>query len=130
MKYLSSLMSSGETVQMVVRQHWVVVVRTIVVNGLAIAALALVAGFGFGLDNTGGRVLGYGAVLLAVVPLALCARDLARWSARQFVVTTRRVMEVSGVLNKQVSDSNLDKVIPAVIFINSRRCIETLPSLM
>lgn len=115
MKYLLSLMSSGETIQMVVRQHWIVIARSVVLNGLAIAALALVAGIGFGTSSTGGRIVAWAAAAAAVVPAAACLRDMSRWSSRQFVITTRRVMEVSGVFNKQVSDSNLDKVNDCVL---------------
>jgi uncharacterized membrane protein YdbT with pleckstrin-like domain len=45
-----------------------------------------------------------------LVPAALLVRELAQWWARQYVVTSRRVMQLSGVLNRRVSDSNLDKV--------------------
>jgi uncharacterized membrane protein YdbT with pleckstrin-like domain len=57
-----------------------------------------------------GRGLAAVAGVAMLVPIGLVLRDAARWSARQFVVTTRRVIEVDGVLNKEVSDSNLDKV--------------------
>jgi uncharacterized membrane protein YdbT with pleckstrin-like domain len=115
MNYLLSLMSSGETIQMVVRQHWIVMARAIVLNGLAIAVLLLFAGVGTGLDSPAGSVLAAIAALLVIVPLVLLVRSVAWWSARQFVITSRRVMEVSGVLNREVSDSNLDKVNDVVL---------------
>jgi hypothetical protein len=38
-----------------------------------------------------------------------------RWYYRQYVVTTRRVLQVSGVFNRTVSDTNLDKVNDVVL---------------
>jgi len=110
MRYLDSLMSTGETVQIVVRQHWMVMARALLANGLAAAVLVLAAGVGHGYGTAAGSVVTAAALMLACVPLALILREAAQWWARQFVVTTRRVMHVEGVLNKSVSDSNLDKV--------------------
>jgi uncharacterized membrane protein YdbT with pleckstrin-like domain len=47
--------------------------------------------------------------------LVLLAVTVVRWYYRQFVVTTRRVMQVSGVFNRLVSDTNLDKVNDVVL---------------
>jgi uncharacterized membrane protein YdbT with pleckstrin-like domain len=52
---------------------------------------------------------------LAAVMLVLLAVTVVRWYYRQFVVTTRRVMQVSGVFNRLVSDTNLDKVNDVVL---------------
>jgi uncharacterized membrane protein YdbT with pleckstrin-like domain len=37
-------------------------------------------------------------------------RDILDWMNRQFIVTNRRVIQISGVLNKNVTDSSLRKV--------------------
>jgi uncharacterized membrane protein YdbT with pleckstrin-like domain len=110
MSYLESLMSDGETVQVSVRQHWVVLLRSLLANGVTAAVLILVSGVGTGWDAPVGRWVAGGALVLLSVPAFLVLRDLAAWSARQYVVTTRRVIEIDGVFNKHVSDSNLDKV--------------------
>jgi uncharacterized membrane protein YdbT with pleckstrin-like domain len=36
--------------------------------------------------------------------------DYVGWTTRKFIVTTRRVIQVSGVINKTVVDSSLEKV--------------------
>ena len=112
MRYLDSLLSSGETVQLAVHQHWITLLRSLLLNGALFAVLVLVAGFGTGAGTTAslGRVLAIAATVALLVPLVLVGRDIARWSARQYVVTTRRVLEIDGVFNRRVSDSNLDKV--------------------
>jgi uncharacterized membrane protein YdbT with pleckstrin-like domain len=52
-------------------------------------------------------LLGY---LLLIFPLISLLRDVLIWSGRKYVVTNRRVMQLSGVFNKNVTDSSLDKV--------------------
>jgi uncharacterized membrane protein YdbT with pleckstrin-like domain len=37
-------------------------------------------------------------------------RDILDWTNRQFIVTNRRVVQISGILNKNVTDSSLEKV--------------------
>jgi hypothetical protein len=110
MKYLLSLMSTGETIQMIVHQHWIVLARAFVVSVLAAAVLILAAGLGAGLGTSAGHTLFLMAWLFVLLPVAYFLREVTQWQAQQYVVTSRRVMRVSGVLNKQVSDSNLDKV--------------------
>jgi uncharacterized membrane protein YdbT with pleckstrin-like domain len=52
-------------------------------------------------------LLGY---LLLIFPLISLLRDVLIWSNRKYVVTNRRVMQLAGVFNKNVTDSSLDKV--------------------
>jgi uncharacterized membrane protein YdbT with pleckstrin-like domain len=48
--------------------------------------------------------------VLLLFPLASLTRDLLIWSNRKYVITNRRVIQLAGVLNKDVTDSSLDKV--------------------
>jgi uncharacterized membrane protein YdbT with pleckstrin-like domain len=116
MSYLESLMSTAETVQVVRRTHWISLVRAAVLYGLSIAVLVLASGIGFGYANQKvGDAVGVLLLILVLLPLYLLVRDVAQWYSRIYVVTTRRVMQMSGVLNKRVSDSNLDKVNDVVL---------------
>jgi uncharacterized membrane protein YdbT with pleckstrin-like domain len=59
-------------------------------------------------------ILGLLAVL-AVLPFIHFIIRFLNWHNDQFLVTTRRVMEVHGVMNKRVSDSSLEKVNDVVL---------------
>jgi uncharacterized membrane protein YdbT with pleckstrin-like domain len=48
--------------------------------------------------------------LLLIFPLISLGRDVLVWSNRKYVVTNRRVIQLSGVFSKNVSDSSLEKV--------------------
>ncbi len=103
--YLKSLLSENEEVLLIARQHWFGLLSTIlleaVLAGIVLAASLMLLAF-FPLTWIG--------FILAVVPLAFGALDFLHWWSRQFVVTTRRVIQISGVVNKKVIDSSLEKV--------------------
>ncbi len=120
MSYLESLLATDETLQLVRRRHWVAVLRALVLNGLAIGILALATGVTTGLGVSGRDTLWsvvslvLGALMVAfVVRLVL---EIVRYAATVYAVTTRRVIEVSGVFNKVARDSNLDKINDLVLY--------------
>ena len=113
--YIRSLMSTGETVQRVSRQHWVTLLSTVLVNGLDILLLLGLSSWAFasraaGAEGQALRWLGILALVAMLYPVARMVQDLLRWQARRFVISSRRVLEIEGVLNRTVRDSNLDKV--------------------
>lgn len=119
--YQDSLLATGETIQRRVRQHWITLVRAVAVSALVMAAA--VAGLVWARGDAAGNVAAAPAtpgtaqlvvtwiawlfLLWAIASLALA---LARWWTKVYVVTTRRVIEINGLLAKTVTDSNLDKV--------------------
>jgi hypothetical protein len=107
-KYLNSLLGDNEQVLFVTHQHWLVLVGEILSESLLsvglIVAITLVYAF---LVLNPLVLLGY---LLLIFPLISLVRDVLIWSKRKYVVTNRRVMQLSGVFNKNVTDSSLEKV--------------------
>jgi uncharacterized membrane protein YdbT with pleckstrin-like domain len=120
MSYLASLMATDETIERVSRRHWVVLLRAFALNGLGLVLAVLLAGITTSLWRTQGGLLWtlvtWGLALLAVWFVVRMAAAVLQWSATQYVVTTRRVLEVSGVFNKLVRDSNLDKINDLVLY--------------
>jgi uncharacterized membrane protein YdbT with pleckstrin-like domain len=106
--YLQRMMGEHEEVILVTRQHWFVLARAIlfeIVVALVIFAACTIALLVW-LPNSP-IILGY---FLLVIPLASLARDTLVWSNHLYVVTNRRVIQLSGVINKNVIDSSLEKV--------------------
>jgi uncharacterized membrane protein YdbT with pleckstrin-like domain len=48
--------------------------------------------------------------LLVFVPLLSMLHDILVWDNHQYIVTNRRVIQISGIFNKSVVDSSLEKV--------------------
>jgi uncharacterized membrane protein YdbT with pleckstrin-like domain len=103
--YTESMLGENERILLVTRQHKFVLFSTILAEILVmlivmavISAVAIanpMAAFGF---------------LLVLIPLVIMLRHILVWYNHQYIVTNRRVIQISGVFNKSVVDSSLDKV--------------------
>ena len=107
--YLSKLMSENEKILMVTHRHWTILALEILSETILAIALVLLITLMLILLPVLGPLVALGYLLL-IFPIASLTRDVAIWSNRMFVITTRRVMQLSGVLNKDVTDSSLEKV--------------------
>lgn len=107
MGYVNSLLARNERIALVTRQHWSALIALALID--VILTILIIA---LALWQTGvARVVG----VLALLPLAHLVISLLNWHYNQYVVTTRRVMEIHGVINKRVSDSSLEKVNDVVL---------------
>ncbi len=106
--YLNNLLSENETILLVTRQHWFVLFGEILVEALLTIAIIVMVTMLWSLLLMNPLVwLGY---LLLILPLGSMWRDYLIWSNRKFIVSTRRVIQISGVFSKNVTDSSLEKV--------------------
>jgi uncharacterized membrane protein YdbT with pleckstrin-like domain len=106
--YLKSLLGENEQVLFVTHQHWLVLAGKILTEILLMVAwVGLVSIiWAFWVPNIF-MALGY---LLLVFPLISLCWDVLVWSKRKYVVTSRRVIQLSGMFSKNVTDSSLEKV--------------------
>lgn len=105
MGYVESMLGENERVLLVTRQHGFVLLSAIVAE-IIVTLIVVVVIVGLAIANPAIWL----ALLLALIPLAIMLRDISEWSNRQYIVTNRRVIQVSGVFNKSVVDSSLEKV--------------------
>jgi uncharacterized membrane protein YdbT with pleckstrin-like domain len=107
-KYLKSLLGENEQVLFVTHQHWLVLAGEILSESLLSVALVVFISLVWRLWVPNPLMaLGY---LLLIFPLISLLRDVLIWSNRKYIVTNRRVIQLSGVLSKNVTDSSLEKV--------------------
>jgi uncharacterized membrane protein YdbT with pleckstrin-like domain len=104
--YLNSLLGDKEKIILVAHQHWLVLLGEIASELLLSLAIIILA---VGLSIFIGPLALLGLVIL-LAPLASLTRDVLIWANRKYVITSRRVIQISGVLNKDVVDSSLEKV--------------------
>lgn len=109
--YLQKLLGDGEQVLYVDRQHWLVLLRNIFVEGVAIVAvLVLTVYLQTTLNYLPWHNWFYLLLLLLIWPVVSLLLDFFQWYNRKYVVTNWRVIQLSGVINKDVIDSSLEKV--------------------
>jgi uncharacterized membrane protein len=130
MPYADELLASGETIIRRERQHWFYPFR---VAGRWVAIAALVALIGFILaqfvfrsDGTGliggavnviNTIVWWITVIALVLAVAGFVWSAVQWQSQEYVLTDHRVIHVSGVVNKQASDSSLENVTDAAIVV-------------
>ncbi len=109
-KYIQSLMGENEKMLLVTRQHWFVLSSTIIAEILIILIIIAVATTVSIVTPPIGVLAAIIAVGLSLIPAISMIRDILIWYNRQYIVTNRRVIQISGVINKNVVDSSLEKV--------------------
>ncbi len=108
--YLDNLLSEREKVILVTRQHGFLLASAIFLEITAIIiifALTITLALTFPLYALIVSAIGF---ILMLVPVFSMVRDILLWSNHQYLVTNRRVMQISGVINKSITDSSLEKV--------------------
>jgi uncharacterized membrane protein YdbT with pleckstrin-like domain len=103
--YLEGMLGENEEIILETHQHWFVLFGKIFLELLLIAlliggSLALSAIYPFAIYAIG----------LVLVPLVGMLNDILVWRNKAYIVTNRRVIQISGVFNKDVVDSSLEKV--------------------
>ena len=104
-KYILSMLGENERIVLVTRQHWFVLFSAIlleIVVTLGVIVAIIVASLNFPPASI--------AFVLVILPLLSMLHDVLVWRNRQYLVTNRRVIQIAGVFNKNVTDSSLEKV--------------------
>jgi uncharacterized membrane protein YdbT with pleckstrin-like domain len=115
MGYAESLLASGERIVMRDRQHWLAPLRHAGRAFILVLAGVLL----FVLSRSVSGALNTALVYLAFVALIAgglwLAAILLRWRSEAYLVTNRRVIKVSGLINKRSADSALEQINDAVL---------------
>src|SRR5512140_2119762 len=104
--YLQGLLGETEEILLETHQHWFVLFGKIFLELLVIALL--LGGIGVAFAYIQALAL-YGLILL-IIPAIGIMNDVMVWRNKAYIVTNRRVIQISGVFDKDVVDSSLEKV--------------------
>jgi membrane protein YdbS with pleckstrin-like domain len=120
MSYADGLLAPNERLVRRGRQHWFVLVwrarwaiLAVIVGTLLLWIRANVSG-----DTPILDALGYLTLALFVFGLAVIARGTLRFRGEEYVITSRRVIHVEGVINKRATDASLDRINDAVLTVS------------
>lgn len=103
--YIQSMLGENERILLRTHQH------RFVLFGMIVAELTITLLLFIGVSAAAFYYpLAAAAFVLMLIPLGSMARDILVWSNHQYLVTNRRVIQVSGIFNKNVVDSSLEKV--------------------
>jgi uncharacterized membrane protein YdbT with pleckstrin-like domain len=112
-RYLKSLLGENEQILFVTHHHWLVLAGEILAETLLalviVVLVSLVWAMNWITNPLVSPLVPFGYLLL-IIPLISLWRDVLIWRSREYVVTNRRVIQLAGVFNKNITDSSLDKV--------------------
>jgi uncharacterized membrane protein YdbT with pleckstrin-like domain len=104
-KYLKQVLGTQEIVIMVTRQHWFILLGSIIPEILIVVVLVLgiIALSAF-------NPLAFLGLIVLIIPCISLTRDYLIWNNKRYIVTNRRIIHTFGVFNKNIIDSSLEKV--------------------
>ena len=117
-RYVDSLLMEGENAVLRTRPHWLSLAADSRAGWLlwilAIVWLVAVVWFNVG-PGLFRDLSGAGVIVLVIIGLAIFAWRYWHWWATDYVVTNRRLLKVTGILNKHSTDSSLEKINDAIL---------------
>jgi hypothetical protein len=115
-RYADRLLADGERIALRGRQH----VLAPIIDGriawaILIASIVLIFLSSQLQPGIGRDIFGWIGLALLVGSLVWLGYIFLRWYSQEYLVTNRRVVNVSGILNKRSADSSLEKINDAVL---------------
>jgi len=116
MSYADSLLAKDEVILYHGRQHWLAPLSDarnallILLGGLVLLLVGTLV-FSLAVASIFGLVAGV-IILIALIWIGVIYFS---WRAEEYLITTRRVIKVEGLLDKKAGDSSLDKINDAVL---------------
>ncbi len=112
--YLQSLLGDRENIIMATRHHWFVLASSIILEAFVVLVIfiATIAGSValYSKSPAWWWIVALVGFILLLIPITTGTRDILNWTNHQFIITNHRVMQLSGIFNKSVIDSSLEKV--------------------
>ena len=103
--YVKKLLGNEEKIVFITHRHWLILLRNILIELFLLAVIVVAVTIATSFVSQAPFFY-----VLLLVPLAGVVRDFLIWWNHQYIVTNRRVIQISGVFNKSVTDSSLEKV--------------------
>ncbi len=112
MGYVEQLLAKGEEIVVRARQHWATLIASALANAFIVIVVLVLYTVLIRIEalKTAYPVLSVAAFLGAVFGLVRFGWDWLRWWSEEYIVTSRRVIQSEGIVNKRTADSSLEKV--------------------
>jgi hypothetical protein len=115
MAYIDQMLASGEQPVRRDHQHWFVLIADARYGILSVVVAVVLLFLSASLTGFPHDVLSIVVPVLLIGGLLVIGWQFLRWKNEEYVVTTRRVLQLEGVINKRVLDSSLEKINDAVL---------------
>ncbi len=110
MGYVERMLGNNEKVVFVTHQHWMMLIPGLAADLLLALAIVVLTALVISLNLLSLGLLGLVLMALLVIPVGRFVWNYLVWTNREYIITNRRVIQISGVVNKNDFDSSLEKV--------------------
>ncbi len=112
--YIEKMLAEGERVLLITRQHWFVIASAVFFESVMIFIYLIALIVGVFVIKDVPRIIEVVIFLVCMgiifVMVLSMLRDYLIWWNRQYIITSLRVVQIAGVINKNLTDSALEKV--------------------
>jgi uncharacterized membrane protein YdbT with pleckstrin-like domain len=112
--YVQRMLAQGEKILLITRQHWFVVASAVFFESIMIliSLIALIVGVFVvkSVPPVAEAIIALACITIIFIMGLSMLRDILIWWNRQYIITSLRVIQISGVVNKSLTDSSLEKV--------------------
>jgi len=108
--YLDSLLGEREKIELVARQHWFILLSVITLEIFTVLVILIAMIMSIVYFPALVLIEFLVGVILLMIPIVSMMRDILIYTHHEYIITNLRVIQLSGILNKQVIDSSLEKV--------------------
>lgn len=104
--YVQSLLGVNESIIVRERRHWFVWLPQLLLS-LFIMAVIIAASLLLRPDTNDLSLLG---LVFLIIPIWTFVRVFLDWLTEEYIITSRRIIQSEGIINKSVIDSSLEKI--------------------
>jgi hypothetical protein len=121
MAYGDSLLTQGERILLRSRQHVLALIldSRVAILFWGIAIIAIVLRFWIDINGVAGDLINLAVLISLVGGIIIVAFRWWVWHNTEYLITNRRLLNVSGILNKRSADSSLEKINDAILEVNA-----------
>ena len=121
MAYADSLLTQGEKILLRSRQHVLALIldSRVAIVFWAVAIIAIILRLWLNLQGLVGDLINLVVLISLVGGIIIVAFRWWDWHNTEYVITNRRLLNVSGILNKRSADSSLEKINDAILEVNA-----------
>ena len=117
-RYADSLLTQGEQVVLRTRQHWLALLSkardALLLWVLGVVLIVVVIFFNIA-PGALRDVISVAIIVVFALGLIIFGYRLWEWWAQDYAITNRRLLKVTGILNKRSADSSLEKINDAIL---------------
>jgi hypothetical protein len=108
--YLDDLLAKEERIVLIAHRHILFLILHTVLYLLGVLLLWVLAYFAYDRLDTGRTPSTLVLLALSLIPLGIAVYRFMSWKLEQYAITSYRIIQVEGLINKRTFDSSLEKV--------------------